>query len=123
MKKRGAGERWLILSVRLCLSSVLGVLHHMFHGKCTGADYHGLEREREGKSEKGFVQAWDCVQKMSSRVSILRNPCLGTHLQLLQDITLYFLFTIVLSGLLHNHFSASAAYIKKTKPLFLYKHP
>lgn len=80
VSEEGGGERQIILSVRLCLSSVSGILHHMFHGKCTGADYHRLEREREGKSEKGFVQAWVSVQKMSSRVSILRNPCLGTHL-------------------------------------------
>lgn len=43
----GGGQlRGLMLSVRLCLSSALGVLHRSFHGKCTGTDYHRLARER-----------------------------------------------------------------------------
>lgn len=43
----GGGQlRGLMLSVRLCLSSALGVLDRSFHGKCTGTDYHRLVRER-----------------------------------------------------------------------------
>lgn len=42
-------QRGLMLSVRLCLSSALRVLHRSFHGKCTGTDYHRLERERAGE--------------------------------------------------------------------------
>lgn len=43
---RGGQQMGLMLSVRLCLSSALRVLHRSFHGKCTGTDYHRLERER-----------------------------------------------------------------------------
>lgn len=68
----GGQRRGLMLSVRLCLSSALGVLHRSFHGKCTGTDYHRLERERA--REKGAGRAWVCIQKMSSRVSSLQIP-------------------------------------------------
>ena len=45
------GQGWgLMLSVKLCLSSALRVLHRSFHGECTGTDYHRLERERGRKS-------------------------------------------------------------------------
>lgn len=76
---RGGGQwRGLMLSVRLCLSSALGVLHRSFHGKCTGTDYRRLERERasEWEREKGWRggRVWFCSQKMSSRVSRLQIP-------------------------------------------------
>lgn len=57
--REGVQGRGLMLSVRLCLSSALRVLHRSFHGKCTGTDYHRLERERArergGGAGPGFV--------------------------------------------------------------------
>lgn len=50
----GGQRRGLMLSVRLCLSSALGVLHRSFHGKCTGTDYHRLERERASERKGGW---------------------------------------------------------------------
>lgn len=43
---RGRQGGRLMLSVGLCLSSELGVLHRSFHGECTGTDYGPLQRER-----------------------------------------------------------------------------
>lgn len=47
----------LMLSVRLCLSSALAVLHRSFHGGCTGTDYRQLEREQAGEKEACWVPA------------------------------------------------------------------
>lgn len=55
---RGGSRGGLMLSVKLCLSSALRVLHRSFHGKCSGTDYHRLERERareRGPAGSGFV--------------------------------------------------------------------
>lgn len=47
-----------MLSVRLCLSSALQVLHRSFHGKCTGTDYRWLERVRKRERERGGLEGW-----------------------------------------------------------------
>lgn len=70
-----------LLSVRLCLSSALWILHRSFHGKCTGTDYRCLERvskrNREGGGGRGASRGWRiwfCSQKMSSRVCSFQIP-------------------------------------------------
>lgn len=70
----GGAAKELMLSVRLCLSSALQVLHRSFHGKCTGTDYRWLERVRKRERERGGSEGWFCSQKMSSRVSSLQIP-------------------------------------------------
>lgn len=44
-----------MLSVGLCLSSALGVLHRSFHGDCTGTDYGRLQRERADRRAAALV--------------------------------------------------------------------
>lgn len=56
-KGRGGEGGGLMLSVRLCLSSALAVLHRSFHGGCTGTDYRQLEREQAGEKEACWVPA------------------------------------------------------------------
>lgn len=77
LRRRGAAKG-LMLSVRLCLSSALQVLHRSFHGKCTGTDYRWLERVRKRERGEGGDwrggRAWFCSQKMSSGVSSLQIP-------------------------------------------------
>lgn len=89
--RTGWQQRGLMLSVRLCLSSALGVLHRSFHGKCTGTDYHRLERERA--RETGASRVWVCDQKMSVTVSSLQIP--DYAFPLLYHIP--YLFTLVFS--------------------------
>lgn len=113
-----------MLSVRLCLSSALRVLHRSFHGKCTGTDYHRLERERE--REKGGVRggrAWFCSQKMSSRVSSLQIPDYAhpyNCFTLSTDLFTLFIYSgiqqvsLSLLSILQNHFSSCAALQKKS---------
>lgn len=54
---REGGVGRLMLSVGLCLSSALAVLHRSFHGGCTGTDYHQLERQQAGEKEACWVPA------------------------------------------------------------------
>lgn len=107
-----------MLSVRLCLSSALRVLHRSFHGKCTGTDYRRLERE--GERERRGGRARFCSQKMSSRVSSLQIPDYAhpyNCFTLSSDLFTLFIYSgiqqvslslsIYLPSTLPNHFSSS----------------
>jgi len=127
-----AGVRWvdggrrLMLSVRLCLSTALRVLHHSFHGKCTETDYRRLERVRKKKGRGGggaaagpgfVVRRW-AAEWAASKSLIMHTPTIATHYPPIYSL---YLFTLAFSRflplhccMLQHHFSGSSALRKKS---------
>lgn len=75
-----------MLSVKLCLSSALAVLHRSFHGKCTGTDYHRLERERARERGLAGLGLWSEDERQSEQPP---NPWLCTPLIISYTLFIY----------------------------------
>lgn len=104
------GVKELMLSVRLCLSRALRVLHRSFHGKCTGTDYCWLKRERgrerDVEREEGEWERPGFVVRDEEESELTPNPWLCTpHNCLTLAIDLFTLF--IYSGIQQVSFSPS----------------
>lgn len=109
-----------MLSVRLCLSSALRVLHRSFHGKCTGTDYRWLERESEGLggvAGSGFVVRRWAAEWADSKSLIMHTPTPYYPL-----IYLLYLFTLAFSKFFSVHTFISSPVLYKISCLSPNKH-